>query len=157
MFADRDHICLTEESIVARNLENTMKNLLIIDDDEMMLSALTICFQGDGYEVVTALDGPEGIELYNKHHPSVVLLDLNMPTMRGLEVLDRIKKNDPSAKIIIITGYASPEVLEESTRKGAFAFYDKTMDVDILRGYVERAVEIGRNVLNLPIEHNPDY
>lgn len=123
-----------------------MKTLLIIDDDEMMLSALTICFQGEGYKVVTAVDGPEGIELYSRHHPDVVLLDLNLPTLQGIQVLDRIKKTDPGARIVIITGYASPEVIEESTRKGAFAFYDKTMGVEVLQEHVKRAIEAERTV-----------
>lgn len=118
-----------------------MKKLLIIDDDEMMLSALRIFFEGEAYRVILSTDGPHGIELYKKDRPDVVLLDLNLPSLHGLDVLDRIKIIDPDAKVIIITGYASPEVIEETKQKGAFAFYDKTKDVEILQGYVEQAIK----------------
>jgi len=118
-----------------------MKKLLIIDDDEMMLSALSYFFRGEDYKVVTSPDGFQGIELFQKHKPDVVLVDLSMPSIHGLEVLDRIKNLDRDAKIVIITGYASSEVMQLSIDKGAFAFYDKTMDVEILREQVEKAVE----------------
>src|SRR3989304_5016116 len=119
-----------------------MKKLLIIDDDEMMLSALSYFFRGGDYKVVTSPDGFQGIELFQKHKPDVVLVDLSMPSIHGLEVLDRIKNLDRDAKIVIITGYASSEVMQLSIDKGAFAFYDKTMDVEILREQIERAVAV---------------
>ena len=99
---------------------------------------------------MTSPDGFQGIEFYQKHKPDVVLVDLSIPSIHGFEVLDRIKELDRDAKIVIITGYASSEVMQLSIDKGAFAFYDKTMDVEILREQIEKAVEVQKGSSNTP-------
>ena len=121
--------------------QNTMAKILIIDDDEMMLGALSIFFRTDKHDVTTADDGPRGIELYAKIRPDVVLLDLSMPSMHGLAVLDKILEIDRQARVIVVTGYASQEIMDACKRKGAYAFYEKSMDVEALRRVVQKAVD----------------
>ena len=117
-----------------------MAKLLIIDDDETMVWALSQFFRGEGHDVVTAGDGPEGIRIFKEQLPDVVLLDLSMPEVHGLVVLDKIKEVDHDARVIIVTGYASSEAKDTCLQRGAFAFYDKATDIDALKEDVRRAV-----------------
>jgi DNA-binding NtrC family response regulator len=117
-----------------------MKKVLIIDDDVMMLNALTTLLQDEGLAVMTAADGSHGIMLYKEHRPEVILLDLRLPSITGVEVLREIKRINAGAKVIIITGYSAPEVLEETMRSGAFGFYEKSRDVDELLKLIQNAL-----------------
>ncbi len=107
-----------------------MSRILIIDDDEMFLKAVSDILQGEGYEITSTADGPHGIELYRNQRPDLVLLDIGLPTMNGIEVLRRIKHVDPNARVIVITGYASEEWAKRALQNGAAAFFEKTLDVN---------------------------
>lgn len=116
-----------------------MNRILIIDDDQMMLNALTTLLETEGFESVTALTGERGIEIFRNQRPNAVLLDLRLPVKNGIEVLKEMKRMDPTAKVIIITGYPTPEVKEEAMNNGAFYFYEKTRDISELIGALHRA------------------
>jgi sigma-B regulation protein RsbU (phosphoserine phosphatase) len=118
-----------------------MKKILVIDDDQMMLNALTTLLEEENQSIITATDGHTGIELYRKQKPHLVLLDLKLPSITGIDVLKEIRKINREAKVIIITGYPTPEAAEESMRNGAFAFYDKSRDIGELSGAVRKALE----------------
>jgi len=107
-----------------------MSRILIIDDDEMFLSALNNILQNEGYTITSTADGPHGIELYRIQRPDLVLLDVGLPTMNGIEVLKRIKHIDPNARVIVVTGYASEEWAKRALQNGAAAFFEKTLDVN---------------------------
>jgi DNA-binding NtrC family response regulator len=117
-----------------------LKKILIIDDDQMMLNALTTLLETENYATLTSADGEGGIRLYKQHRPDVVLLDLRLPLKNGIEVLKDIKGIDSNAKIIIITGYPSPEVKEEAMGNGAFYFYEKSKDIGELLQAVQNAI-----------------
>ena len=117
-----------------------MARILIIDDDELMLNALTNLLQDEGYNLMITADGPRGIELYRKEKPDVVLLDLGLPSVSGLDVLKEIKQIDPNAKVIIITGYPSEQMMEEAMKSGAFAFYEKP-------GVISKIMRVIKNAL----------
>ena len=97
-----------------------------------MLSALTTLLEAEDYTIRTSPDGEDGIRSYQKHRPDAVLLDLRLPAKNGIEVLKEIMRINPHAKVIIITGYPSPEVKEQAMANGAFYFYEKTSDVSEL-------------------------
>jgi two-component system chemotaxis response regulator CheY len=90
--------------------------------------------------LLTTADGPQGIELYKKEKPDIVLLDVGLPTISGLEVLKQIKQFDPDAKIIMITGYPSSLMKEEAMSNGAFAFYEKPGVIRVLREVTQNAL-----------------
>jgi DNA-binding NtrC family response regulator len=119
---------------------DAMKKILIIDDDHMMLNALTTLLETEDYTTATAMDGEIGIRMYREQQPDVVLLDLRLPTTNGIEVLKEIRRINRQAKVIIITGYPSPEVREEAMANGAFYFYEKSKDVGELLQAVEKAI-----------------
>jgi DNA-binding NtrC family response regulator len=120
--------------------EVTLESILIIDDDLMMLNALTTLLEAEDYSIKTSPDGEDGIRSFREHKPDVVLLDLRLPAKNGIEVLKEIKRVDTKAKVIIITGFPTPEVREEAMAKGAFYFYEKTSDINDLLQAVKKAL-----------------
>ena len=107
-----------------------MSKVLVIDDDEMIIKAITTCLTGTGLTILTTTDGPQGIEMYSAEQPDVVILDLVLPSADGLDVLKQILKNDPNAKIIICSGYGSQEAIDVAMGYGAFAFLNKPFDME---------------------------
>jgi CheY-like chemotaxis protein len=87
--------------------EDAMTRILIIDDDRSALLLYEMVLREEGYEVVTAVSGPEGLELMKSERPDLVVLDVSMPGMNGLEVLARILAIDRKVPIILNSGYSS--------------------------------------------------
>lgn len=109
-----------------------MSKILIIDDDEMMLRALSNYLNDKGFSILTTADGPQGILIYKNENPDVVILDLGLPSLDGRDVLKHIINYDRDAKIIISTGYGSKQIEDEALKNGAFAFFSKPFDVVVL-------------------------
>jgi len=111
-----------------------MSKVLVIDDDEMLLSLMQNILQGEGYTILSTADGPRGIAIYKEERPDIVLLDLGLPSMNGLEVLRRIRSFDEKAKVIVVTGYGSAESVEVAYRSGAWDFVQKPFNnADVLK------------------------
>ncbi len=108
--------------------EDGMDKILVIDDDEMDLELMRILMQKEGFEVISTADGPQGIELYKRHHPVLVFLDLGLPSMSGMDVLKEIRKMDDRARVVLITGYGTVDYAVEAMRGGAIDFVEKTYD-----------------------------
>ena len=105
-----------------------MSTILVIDDDEMTLMMLHNLLADVGYSMLSTADGPQGLSMFKERHPDLVLLDLGLPSMDGLRVLEELREFDPEAKIIIITGYASPQATSEAMRRGAIDLAVKPLD-----------------------------
>ena len=121
-----------------------MSRLLLIDDDEIALNLLQNFLQEEGHEINSTADGPQGIALFKQRRPDVILLDLGLPSMNGLEVLHRIKSIDPAATVIIITGLGSEEAEQVARGYGATAFLRKPLDLDDLEAAIRQALGVGR-------------
>jgi CheY-like chemotaxis protein len=80
------------------------KKIVVIDDDPEIRAAMSRILAGYDYEVFTAEDGSKGLELVAKENPSIVLTDIKMPGMDGIEVLRRVKERSPDAEVIVVTG-----------------------------------------------------
>jgi DNA-binding NtrC family response regulator len=113
----------------------------IIDDEPIIHEVLGDLLTAEGYEVESSLDGEEALEKYSPDSCDLILLDLLMPGMNGMEVLKRIKKIDPQAVIIIITAYASVESAISAMKIGAFDYIQKPFKHDELLLTIERARE----------------
>lgn len=109
-----------------------MHKILVIDDDEVLLRLVSISLEEAGYSVLSTADGPRGIALYKEQKPSLVLLDLGLPTMSGVEVLREIRAIDNKAKVIVVTGYGSVESAVAAIRYGAWDYVEKPFDMDVL-------------------------
>lgn len=119
-----------------------MPKILIIDDDEMQLQLQRTFLTDGGYTVFSTADGPQGILLYKTHHPDLVLLDIGLPSVSGIEVLKEIRQLDQKAKVIVITGYASVESAVLAIREGAWDYVKKPFDINVLVKKIESALSM---------------
>jgi len=117
------------------------KKLLFIDDEKAILQVLSISLRSDGYDVITAQSGAEGIELFEKEAPGIVLTDLKMPGMDGIEVLRKVKHINPDAEVIVITGHGDMDSAIDALKYGASDFINKPVRDAALQVALQRAYE----------------
>jgi DNA-binding NtrC family response regulator len=116
--------------------------LLLIDDDALIRESIAVYLSDSGFEVLQADDGPSGIEMVQRQSPDVVLLDLRMPELDGLEVLDRIRQADAELPVIVVTGAGVLKDAVEALRMGAFDFISKPIiDMALLEHSIRKALE----------------
>jgi two-component system nitrogen regulation response regulator NtrX len=99
--------------------------ILVIDDEVAIRDSLRMTLEYEGYEFVGAATGQEGLALAEREGPDLVLLDVKMPGMDGLEVLDRLRNMNESLPIVVISGHGTISTAVEATKKGAFDFIEK--------------------------------
>jgi len=115
--------------------------ILVVDDEKVIREGSREVLSLEGFEVVLAENGEQGLELIEKAHFDVILLDLMMPGLSGFDVLSHVKALHPDTSIIVITGYATIENSIEAMKKGAFDFIPKPFSPDQLRVVVSKAIE----------------
>ncbi len=117
--------------------------ILIIDDDQLIIHSMhrSLLLEENDYEIVTANNGQEGLELYNKEHPILVLLDLNMPVMGGIEFLKEINLSpaDPSA-VIVLTGQTDDKLVKECFELGVSSFLRKPINMYEFFGLIKHVM-----------------
>jgi DNA-binding NtrC family response regulator len=117
------------------------KKILIIDDDPNIRKTLSDILKVKGYTTFSAQNGRDGME-FTKHTPvNLAIIDLGLPDISGLEVLDLLKADDPFIEAIILTGNASLDSAIEATNKGAFSYLLKPYDIEQLMVHVKRSLE----------------
>ena len=119
-----------------------MAKLLIVDDERSIREALAQVFEYEAHEVRAASDGSEALAVAESFRPDVVFLDVKMPGMDGLEVLGRLREQDPASLVVMISGHGTIETAVEATRKGAYDFLEKPLDTDRLLVTLRRALEL---------------
>ncbi len=115
--------------------------ILIIDDEEAICDACSQIFTKDGYLVETCREGTSGLQKIDNFKPDVVLVDLKMPGMSGMEVLEKIKKKDKNVVPIVITGYGTIELAVESMKNGAVDFLRKPLTAEKLKSVTRKALK----------------
>jgi two-component system response regulator PilR (NtrC family) len=115
--------------------------ILIVDDEPVIRDVLTQLLTSEGYEVEIAASGEEGLQKFSLRTPDLILLDLLMPGLDGIEVLKTVKKIQPQALVIIITAYASVESAIEAMKMGAYDYVQKPFKHEELLLTVRRALE----------------
>jgi len=111
--------------------------LLVVDDAPESLELVTDALSQKGVEILTASDPEAGFELFLGARPQIVLLDLVMPKMNGMELLEKIAAVDPGTDVILMTGHYSPDSAVEAIQKGACDYLKKPLDLDKLRDRIE--------------------
>ncbi|MFN2383546.1 MAG: response regulator, partial [Gemmatimonadota bacterium] len=99
-----------------------LADLLVVDDEPGIRQALQQMLEYEGYGVRTARDGPAALAAYREQPADLVLLDIKMAPMDGLEVLEKLRAEDPDATIVMISGHGSVETAVEALKRGAFDF-----------------------------------
>jgi PAS domain S-box-containing protein len=115
--------------------------VLVVDDEKGIREGSERILSRMGCHVLTATQGEEALQVLSKEPASVVLLDMKMPGMDGMEVLKRVRKMDETILVIVITGYATVETAIEAMKQGAYDFIPKPFEPDQLRIVVNRALE----------------
>lgn len=122
-----------------------MKNkpqILVIDDEKDIGYILKKSLTLEGYTVFTALDGESGLEIVKGKKPDIVLLDLKMPKMNGIEVLRHIKKIDKNIVVIIITGYGTMDTARIAMKLGAFDYITKPIDLKYVNAVIKDGLKL---------------
>ena len=118
-------------------------DVLIIDDEEHFAKACSQTLEGAGFRVAVAQNGQQGLQAAETERPCVVMLDLKLPDMAGLEALALLPKKAPSAVPVVITGHGTVDSAVESMKLGAFDFLTKPCDSEKLLATVRRALSLG--------------
>jgi DNA-binding NtrC family response regulator len=117
------------------------RKILIVDDDLSVSAVVKIALEAM-YDVATANSALRAIQYLSVRKVDLVILDINMPGMNGIEALEKIKKGHPDIIVIMLTSYASKENMQKATSFGAYGFIFKPFDLHILRNYIYTAFNI---------------
>jgi two-component system, response regulator, stage 0 sporulation protein F len=109
------------------------KRLLIVDDQVGIRILLLEVFATEGYDTFQAANGRTALDIVRNHRPDLVLLDMKIPGMDGLEILKQIKEYDRSIKVIMMTAYGELDMIKEATDLGALMHFTKPFDIDEMR------------------------
>ena len=116
-----------------------MRSVLIVDDEIGARESLKMILKND-YEVSSARNAKEAFSKIKEHSPHVILLDILLPDLDGLKVLERIKRNDPDMVVIMITATNTVNTAVEATKLGAYDYVTKPFDIDQLRLIITRSL-----------------
>ncbi|WML24472.1 response regulator [Neobacillus sp. OS1-33] len=116
------------------------EKILIVDDQFGIRILLNEVFQKEGYQTFQAANGIQALEIVTKHDPDLVLLDMQIPGMDGIEILKRMKVIDPNIRVIIMTAYGELDMIQEAKDLGAITHFAKPFDIDDIRAAVRKHI-----------------
>ncbi len=119
------------------------KSVLIVDDESEIVEILTDLFSSNGWETCAASNGREALQQISLNNPSVILSDIQMPDMDGLELLEEIFKTGKDTPVILLTGFRDASKMQRAWEACVFDFTDKPFDSKRLVALVESAHEFG--------------
>jgi signal transduction histidine kinase len=115
--------------------------ILLVDDEEDIRDVLALSLADMGYAVTCAEDGEHGLSAFQRHHPAIVLTDIKMPGMDGIELLRRIKREDPDTEVVMITGHGDMDLAVKSLKYEASDFITKPINSDALEIALKRVCD----------------
>lgn len=119
-----------------------LRRVLVVDDEENIRTSLKGVLEDEGFKVSTAAEGQSALEQVSTFSPDVILLDIWMPGDDGIQVLERIKRRDPHAVVVMMSGHGTVETAVKAIKLGAFDFLEKPIHFDKVLVVLERAFEI---------------
>jgi len=117
-----------------------METILVVDDEKNYLRVLSAVLEDEDYEVLTAQSGQEALEILKSSDLDLILTDMKMPAMNGIELLEKIKVMDPDLPVIMMTAHGTIDKAVEAMQKGAYSYILKPFDNERLILYVKKAV-----------------
>ena len=118
-----------------------LSRILVVDDEESIREFFQIMLKREGYEVFTASNGLEGFEFLKKNPVDLIISDIQMPEMSGLELLSKVKEVDPDMVMIMITAFGSTEIAVEAMKRGAYDYIQKPFKIDEVKIVITQALE----------------
>ncbi|MGC8718557.1 MAG: sigma-54-dependent transcriptional regulator [Thermodesulforhabdaceae bacterium] len=137
-----------------------MAEILIVDDDPQLRKSFERILASIGHEVKTASSAETGLSIVREKVPDLVIMDVRLPGMNGLEAFEEIKKIEPRLPVIIMTAYGTTETAIEATKRGAFDYILKPFDIPVMLELIEQALKAGkfmRSRVALNAEPEKDY
>ncbi len=129
-----------------------MENVLIVDDEEDIVNLMSETLDHWGYHPVTAMDGEEALEKFHDTPIDLIITDLKLPKMDGVELLNKVKDEDESTEVILFTGYPEVNSAIDAMKNGAYDYLVKPVDLSELKLKVDRAIErknMGKSISTL--------
>ena len=123
---------------------NSSYTILVVDDEESVRKLLIAVLKREGYQVESAVDGLEALEKFNSVKPNLVLMDIRMPNLDGMQAFKEMKKIQPDLAVILMTAFAAVETAVEAIKLGAFDYLIKPFDIDEVKLLVNRGIQIQR-------------
>src|SRR5580698_5914030 len=117
------------------------KQVLIVDDEPNLRKILSAQLSRDGYDVLTAEDGEQGLAQLREHHIDLIITDLKMPRVDGMTLLKRALEEEPEIPVVMITAHGTIDTAVEALKRGAFDFVTKPFDKDEVRQIVGKALK----------------
>ncbi len=117
-----------------------MKSVLAIDDEQIVRISCERILRGAGYDIDTSADGKNALKMIEAKKYDVILTDLKMPGMDGLEVMSEIKKRLPGTKVIIVTGYSTVDTAARAMKMGAHSYIEKPFSPESLVAAIQDAL-----------------
>jgi two-component system, NtrC family, response regulator PilR len=118
-----------------------MSNLLIVDDEQSYRQLLSLVFEGDNHSIRTANNGREALEVLETFQAEIIISDVKMPDMNGIELLRAAREQNPDIGVVLMTAFASVETAREAFKLGADDFITKPFDVEELKAIVKKTLE----------------
>ncbi len=124
--------------------KSSVEKILIVDDDKSMIKMLARFLLSKDFEVLSSFDGVSGIDMYKKHKPNLVLLDIGLPDKSGLEVLKDLKSFDDDAAIIMVTGNDDADIGRQCLKAGAVDYISKPINLSTLERSIKTILYINK-------------
>jgi len=121
-----------------------LPSILIVDDEPSIIKTLDGILSDEGFDVVTASNGYEALKIIDTESPDLILLDIWMPGIDGIETLKEIKKDNPFIQVVMITGHGTIETAVKATKLGAFDFIEKPLSIDKIIVAISNALNYRR-------------
>ncbi len=118
------------------------RKILVIDDEQELLNLMQNILEVEGFQVFCASNGADGILLNERKDPDLIILDLRMPEMDGIETLHKIRKYDNKVRVIILTGYGCPDTIREAADLNISEYLSKPFENEDLIRVVSQALEL---------------
>lgn len=118
-----------------------MATLVIVDDEPGIVEEVKAFFEEEGHRVYSADSGEDGIRLVEKIKPDLIMLDMKLPDISGIRVLEAAKKSSPKSKTIVITGYVDQTLIDEAEKLGRDSFLQKPFNFETLKEEVDRLLK----------------
>lgn len=133
------------------------KKILIIDDEQSQLESLEMFLNEKGYQIACATTGSEGLEKNTIFKPDIIILDIRLPDMDGLEVLHELKSKHNSRSVIIITAFHDMDITINAIKGGACEYIPKPIDIEELERAIDRALRLESSYSNNAISLDPSF
>lgn len=112
--------------------------ILIAEDDSLILKTMELCLKRDGYEIISCIDGLEAMQKIELHQPDLIIVDIMLPYLSGLEILSTVKQKLNAVPVIVISAMGQQAVVDEAIKLGADEFISKPFNINTLLTYIKQ-------------------